>query len=311
MVKTESVRIPSSLGGQQLHTRIWEPEEPAKSVVVLVHGMSEHIGRYDTFARVLCGRGFAVIGASLLGHGLTAPSVDALGYFADRGGDRFLVEDIDRVRRYAASRWSELPCFIFSHSMGTFLTRGYLCTEAAKGLAGVVLAGTADQPAAVLNAGLFVAGTQKLLGMKKKPGKLLNSLSFGSYNKGFDPPMEGYAWLTKDENALKPYANDPMCGFCFTVGGFADMFKVMKRIGKKRNIRRMEKELPVLLISGSDDPVGGKGAGVRRVYERFLRCGMKNVKMKLYEGDRHELINELDRETVYDDIVGFFENNLK
>lgn len=298
-------RLPSSLEGHSLHTLVWNCQD-AKAVVVFVHGMSEHIARYDGFARFLNSRGIAAAGASHLGHGLTAGEGE-LGYFAKKNGAEHVVKDIDAVRRYAQSLYPGVPCFMLGHSMGSFLTRYYLCTDMAKGLSGAVLSGTADQPAAVLSAASLIAGTQKLFGLSKKPGKLLNSLSFSAYNKPFDPPMDGFAWLSREEENVKKYVADPLCGFCFTVSGFSDLFKVLKFIGKDKNIRKMDKSLPVLLAAGACDPVGENGAGVKRVYERFKKDGLSDVSLKLYENDRHEILNEIDRETVYEDIYSFFE----
>ena len=304
----DAIRLPSSLAGHTLHTLVWnsDGERRPSALVILVHGMAEHIARYDGIARYLNARGTAVFGASHLGHGLTAGKGE-LGYFARRGGAGYLLRDIDTVRRYAMSLYPDTPCFILGHSMGSFLTRYYLCTDMARGLSGAVISGTADQPPAVLAAASLVAGTQKLFGMAKKPGKLLNTLSFAAYNKPFDPPMDGFAWLSRNEENVRKYVADPLCGFCFTVSAFSDLFGILKFIGKEKNIKKMDPSLPVLFVAGDKDPVGENGAGVRRVYDRFAGCGMKNISMKLYENDRHEVLNELDRETVYADIYRFIE----
>ncbi len=297
--------IPSSLDRHRLHTLFWCPQEKPRAVVQIVHGMAEHIARYDEFARYLCDNGIAVVGASHLGHGLTA-SPDELGYFADKNGWEHVVADVHLVRTFATELFPETPYFILGHSMGSFITRHYLTLDCAKGLSGAVISGTADQPMAIVSIGRFLDGLLKLFVGKRKKSRLLNSMSFGSYNKPFKPVVTGCEWLSKNTENVAQYAGDPLCGFCFTVGGFGDLFSGLKYIGNTKNTAKIDKTLPCFFIAGSLDPVGECGKGVKRVYESYRKAGISDVRLKLYEGDRHETLNELDRHTVFADLLSFF-----
>ncbi len=296
--------LPSSLPGHNLHTLIWQPEHP-KAIVQIVHGMSEHIARYDELARWLCDRGIAVIGHSHLGHGLTAASADDLGYIADKHGWERLTDDIHTVRAAAYEMFPGLPVILLGHSMGSFAVRTYITRPQSSGLSGVILSGTGHQPAAVIGAGKAMTSLVRLFKGRRHRSKFLDSLSFGGNNKPFEPGRTAYDWLSKNEENVDLYIADPLCGFCFTTGGFRDLFDGLGYIGKKKNIARNNKTLPCLFVSGQYDPVGGNGKGVLHVADMFRKAGMTDVQVRLYDDDRHEVLNETDRFTVYADIYDF------
>lgn len=310
MTTVKIANIPSSVEGQKLNTVIWECENP-KAILQIAHGMAEHIMRYDHFARWLNENGITVVGNSHLGHGNTAASEKELGYFAKKNGWEHVVEDIHIVRSEMTERYPNVPYFILGHSMGSFVLRTYLCTEKADGLAGAVISGTGDVPGAVAGA---LKGMSSLIGFfcgKKHRSKLINSMSFGSYNKPFKPADTPYDWLTKDENIVKKYIADGRCGFIFTCSAYKDLGTGLKFIRKKKNIKKMNKETPILFIAGDKDPVGSQGAGVQNVYDRFCKIGMKDVEIKLYENDRHEVLNETDKENVYKKCLEFIKCKIK
>ncbi len=304
MTTVKTVRIPSCVEGESLSTVIWECEEP-KAVLQISHGMAEHIMRYDHFARWMNNNGVIVAGNSHLGHGTTAKNEKDLGYFAKKNGWNHVVEDMDLVRKEIEKMYPDLPYYILGHSMGSFLTRTYICTEYAQGLSGVIISGTGNVPGAVAG---MLKGMSSFIGFfcgKRHRSKLINSLSFGSYNKAFKPAETPSDWLTKDKNIVNKYVADGRCGFIFTCSAYKDLATGLKFIRKKKNLKKMDKAMPVLFVSGAMDPVGDMGKGVNQVYNMFSKAGMENIEMKLYEDDRHEILNELDRENVYNDILKF------
>lgn len=304
MTKLESQYIPSSLAGHSLHTLIWSPESP-RAVLQIVHGMAEHIARYNEFARFLCDNGIAVIGHSHLGHGLTAKDESELGFIADRKGWEHLVKDVHIIRGYAQKLFPGLPHVILGHSMGSFVVRTYITRPEADGLAGAVISGTGNQPAALAGAGKFIAGIIRIFKGKRHRSALLNGMSFGSYNKAFEPTRTESDWLSKNEENVDQYVADPMCGFCFTVKGFCDLFDGLKYICKPKNIAKVSKSLPCLFIAGEKDPVGNNGAGVTQVVRMFRSAGIADASAVLYPNDRHEVLNETDRQSVYKEVYGF------
>ncbi len=306
MTTVKIANIPSSVEGQTLHTVIWECQEP-KAVLQISHGMAEHIMRYDHFARWMNEHNIIVAGNSHLGHGNTASSEKELGYFAKKDGWKHVVEDMNNVRREIEGRYPELPYFILGHSMGSFLTRTYICTEYSKGLKGVILSGTGNVSGGVAG---MLKGMSKLIGFfcgKKHRSKLINSLSFGSYNKAFKPADTPSDWLTRDAETVKKYIADGRCGFIFTCSGYKDLATGLKFIRKKKNLKKMDKSLPVLFAAGDKDPVGAQGKGVRQVYGIFEKVGMTDTEIVLFENDRHEILNELDKENVYKKFLEFIE----
>ncbi len=310
MTTVKSINVPSSVEGQNLHTIIWECEEP-KAVLQISHGMAEHIMRYDSFARWLNEQGIIVAGNSHLGHGTTAAGENDLGFFAKKNGWSHVVEDMNRVRSEIVNRYPDLPYFILGHSMGSFLTRTYICAEYAKGLSGVIISGTGNLPGAVAGALKSMASFIGVFFGKKHRSKLINNLSFGSYNKSFEPADTPYDWLTKDENIVKKYVADGRCGFIFTCSAYKDLGVGLKYIRKKKNIKKMDKSLPVLFVAGDKDPVGNNGKGVMQVYGMFKKVGMSDVDICLFENDRHEILNEMDKENVYKKCLDFITNKLK
>lgn len=304
MITLDMKMIPSSLSGQRLHTLIWRPENPV-AVLQISHGMAEHIARYDAFARWMCQRNVAVIGHSHLGHGLTAQSADDLGFIAPKNGWQHLTDDIHLVRQEAQKLFPGLPHFILGHSMGSFVLRTYLTRPESADLAGAIISGTGNQPAALMSVGKCLTGIISLFRGKRHRSEMINSMSFGGYNKSFEPGRTNFDWLTRSEDCVDEYTADPMCGFCFSVSAFSDLFTGLKYIGDTRNIAKSPKHTPCLIIAGKNDPVGENGKTVLQTADMFRKAGMVSVEVKLYDGCRHELLNELNREEIFNDILDF------
>ena len=294
-----------SAQGCMLETRLWIPQGEPRGVVQLVHGMAEHIRRYDATAAALNQAGFVAVGLTSLGHGEQA---ELLGWFAPENGWTAQLEDVHALRTQMQAAYPGLPYFLMGHSMGSFIVRNYCQTHEA-GLSGVILSGTGHIAPVVVNAGLLIANLQCLFGMEKKPSALLQNMSFGSYNKAFEPARTAFDWLSKDTENVDRYIADPLCGYAFTAGGYRDFFRGLRNLNPK-NLRTMEKDVPIRLFSGANDPVGACGEGVKATVSELKAAGIADVTYQLYEGGRHEMLNETERETVWADLVKWLEAKL-
>ncbi len=296
----------TSVTGAQLETWEWRPQGEVRAVLQLVHGMAEHIARYDAAAKRLNEAGYLVVGHTQLGHGAKA---ETLGWFAAKDGWDALIEDVHSLREATQKANPDAPYFLLGHSMGSFVVRTY-CLKHEQGLAGVILSGTGHFEPPILNAALCIANLQCMFGGEKKPSKMLADMSFAGYDKGIVPKRTAFDWLTRDTEIVDRYVADPFCGFPFTAGGYRDMFRGLKRLYPK-NLAAMDKTVPVRLFSGGSDPVGQQGAGVKTTMREMLDAGVEDVSLKLYENARHETLNELNRETVLNDLLQWMEEQLK
>ncbi|SHI10815.1 Lysophospholipase, alpha-beta hydrolase superfamily [Sporobacter termitidis DSM 10068] len=287
----------------KLHVCRWLPDGgDVKAVLQIAHGIAEHIGRYDEFGRFMADNGFAVVGNSHLGHGRSAGRDEDRGFFADKSGWDAAVDDMHKLFEKTRAEYPGLPYFLLGHSMGSFLTRTMLI-KYRDGLSGCIISGTGQQTDALLNLGLALAGIEKRLYGGRKQSPRLNLLCFGAYNRRIKPLRTPCDWLSRDQDIVDKFIADEACGFVPTVGIFSDMLGGIKFVGKKSNVDKMRKDLPVLLISGDQDPVGDYGAGVEKVYRLFKEAGVRDVAMALYKGARHEVLNETNRPEVYADIL--------
>lgn len=302
MTKKEELYFDSRDGENKIHAVKWIPDrDKPVCILQIIHGMAEYIERYEEFAQTMAEKGILVAGEDHLGHGKSVGENGTYGYFCERDAATVVVRDSHRLKKMVQEQYPGVPYFILGHSMGSFILRNYLCRYGT-GIHAAIIVGTGMQPRPMLMMGKAVAAVQKAFTGSRHPGNLLNALSFGSYNKRIPDEKTLMDWLTKDEKIVDAYLEDPLCGFTFTVNGFQTLFELVNRLYGRENLEKMPKELPVLFVSGEEDPVGGYGKGVKRAYQSFIDVGMKNVKMKLYENDRHELLNEMDREQVYEEI---------
>ena len=286
----------SRSGKDRLHAVRWVPEGKVEAVLQIVHGMAEHIERYDGFASYLAERGVLVVGHSHLGHGKSVKTVEDLGFFAEPDGNGCVVGDIHTLRTRTQAEYPGVPYFILGHSMGSFLTRQYLADHSA-GLAGAVIMGTGDMPVPVLKLAKGVCALlAKVRGWRHR-SELVNGMVTGGYEKKL-----GLGWLSKNEENVARYASDPLCGFCFTLNGFYGLFTAFHTAVSREMAGQVPGDIPILFVSGAEDPVGDCGKGVESVYRRYREHGAR-AEMKLYAGDRHEILNEDDRMQIYEDIL--------
>ena len=302
MIKKEDLYFKSRDGEHKLHAIRWVPEaEKPVCILQIVHGMTEYIDRYDEFARYMAERGILVVGDDHLGHGKSVRPGEPYGYFCKHDAPTVLVRDEHRLKKLMQKKYEGVPYIILGHSMGSFIVRNYLLRYG-KGIDGVIIMGTGMQPKSVLLPGIALSTIQGLIYGDDHVCKFIDKVSFGSYNKRIDTTKEPGNWLSKNEENIMKYAGDPMCNFTFTANGFQTMFRLIYNLHDREKLKKMPPNLPVIFLSGEDDPVGDYGKAVKQVYQSFREIGMENVQIKLYPKDRHEILNELDREDVYGDI---------
>lgn len=285
----------------QIHVMEWIPDTNIRSILQISHGMVEHIERYDEFASYLSKRGIYVVGHSHLGHGKSVISKQKLGYFHADDGNACVIGDIQKLRQITQKKYPDIPYYMLGHSMGSFLLRQYLGLYSS-GLSGAILMGTGDQPDIAIAGGKCICKVFAAFKGWEYRSNFVNNLVIGGYEKKM-----GKAWLTRNEKKASQYAQDPLCGFVFTLNGFYHMFDGMANMNRQEKNGKIPKELPILFVSGSEDPVGNYGKGVKKVYQRYVKHGALHVSWKLYENDRHEILNEVDRASVYKDILLWME----
>lgn len=308
-MKKYTEKIASTDSKNNLNVIIWETEKEPIGVLQIVHGMAEYIDRYDNFAKYMTEHGFNVIGHDHLGHGHSVSDERDYGFFAEENGDKIIIEDMHSVTQYAREKWEELPNFILGHSMGSFCLRQYL-TKYSNDVFGAIIMGTGWIPSAAALLGKTIAtNTCKSKG-SHTVNPLLIKLTLEPYNKPFAPARTNCDWLSRDEKQVDLYVNDKLCGFDFTAGAYKDFFTVLEKIAKNRQLIGMRKSLPILITSGSVDPVGGKKA-CEKLNAQYKRCGIDDVTLKLWENDRHEILNELDKNDVYDYIYNWLKSKIQ
>lgn len=304
-MKKEEIYFDSRDNKSRIHAVRYTPDQgDVACVVQIVHGMAEYVERYEGFAAYLTDRGCVVTGEDHLGHGKSVEAGGTYGYFCEQDPATVVVRDVHRLKKMTQQLYPSVPYVILGHSMGSFILRNYLCRYGS-GIDGAVIMGTGMQPAALINLSGMLASVIGAFRGSKHVSKLLDHAAFGGFHKRIPGFRTKSDWLSRDEKEVDAYIADPLCGFVFTVNGFRTLFELIRRILQKENLRNIPPELPVYMVSGDKDPVGDYGRGVQKAYESLMEAGMKNIKLKLYEDDRHELLNELDRETVMEDVYRF------
>ena len=289
----------------QIHCVVWIPQkQKIKGVLQIVHGMTEYIERYNEFAEYMVKQGYLVVGHDHLGHGESVNSPEDWGYFAQKNSSDILIYDIHKLRKIIQKKYGKLPYYILGHSMGSFLLRKYLGFYF-QGLQGAIIMGTGHQPKMVLVLGkLLCKGIAVLKGWRYRC-KFIHYLAFAGNNSKFRGESLKYSWLTRDTAIVKAYCDSPKCTFCFTLNGFYCLFDTMCEMNHGEIMKKIPKNLPLLFISGKSDPVGNFGKGVIKTRQKYRKMGFWNISLRLYPKCRHEILNELNRKQVYDDIFAW------
>lgn len=298
----KTVKVRSSDNIHTLKGKIFIPEGEIKGVFHLVHGMTEHIERYDGFFDVFAKRGYVCCGYDNLGHGKTANNAEELGFIAHKNGYDYLMRDVkvfsDKIRK----NYPNVPYILMGHSMGSFIVRG-TAVNYVLDPDKLIICGTGG-PNIASGAGLLLTDIFKLLFGEKHISNIIDKTAFGTYNKRFDGTSP-YNWLTKDSEAIKKYSKDDYCTFKFTVSAMHDLVKLNRIANSRKFFRELDPKIPVLIVSGDSDPVGNYGKGVKKVYNK-LKKG-RNVTLKLYKDGRHEIHNDTCKEEMIKDILEFID----
>ena len=309
MASFHEFNYPSSDGEHSIYACQWLPDEgQPKAVVQLVHGVSEYVGRYDHVARRLADSGYAVCGEDHLGHGNTAKQDSKFGYFSKHDGWTLVTADVRKLRRLMGEQFPNIPYIMLGHSMGSFLTRTYLCRYPGT-IDGAILSGTGQESSALVAGGKAIAS---LIGRVKGTdavSPLVHQLSLGAYDKQFAPNRTTADWISRDEAVVDAYLKDPFCSAMPTVGLYRDMLGGLQYIASRRALSQMDPNTPVYIFSGDKDPVGSCGKGVKKVYGYFEKQGTKDLTLKLYPNGRHEMFNELNRDEVINDLLTWLEQH--
>lgn len=302
IVKSEAY-FNSSTGINKIRTLIWRDDAITPiGVFQIAHGMAEHIDRYDEFARFLAENGFVVCGNDHLGHGKSVNQPSDLGYFSKTNGDKRLVDDMHILTKIMKKKYPDLPYFLFGHSMGSFCARVYV-THFGSELAGVVFCGTGELPSVVST---FQEPVNKLcekLGADKRVDFLADAFNT-LCNVMVPGKTNSFSWISQNAENQKEYSNDNLCGFALTLGGYRDLFALANEASSREWASKVPEDLPILIISGAKDPVGLNGKGVLSVADNLVLAGHEPT-VVLYPGDRHEILNEVDKETVFNDVLSW------
>lgn len=293
----------------KLHCICWEPDGECVAVVQIVHGMIEYADRYGGTAEYLCRRGFAVVSHDHPGHGLTAKDDEELGYIPRKGGSALLVDSVYTLTKFIKSRFPGIPNFILGHSMGSFITRRYL-TKYGSEVSGAVIVGTGDQPRITLWAARLTASLISFFKGDRYRSRLLTRLAFGNYNKRFDPDEGPSAWICSDRELIRQHDRDKYSTFTFTAAAYGVLFDTLTYLAKGKNFDKIPKNLPIFVMAGMDDPVGRYGRAPEAFAVRCREAGINDVDIRLYEGDRHEILNEKDKDRVLEDLFVWLKAHL-
>lgn len=290
--------------------RVWLPRKGVRIIaaVHILHGMAEHGARYDEFAKFLAARSIVVVAQDHRGHGESIENGEK-GFFLDSNGWQRVADDAFEISSSIANEFPGIPLFLMGHSMGSFLARTVM-VQHPELYDSVIIMGTGAGQGLIGKIGKLIALHEIKKNGPHKPSEKMNNLSFSSYNKKFEPATTGFEWLSRDPEAVKKYVDDPLCGFVCTGEFYNDIIDGIAFANSNANAEKLPKDLPLLIISGTDDPVGGFSKGVRKVYQMYSDCGLADVTLKLVEGARHELLNETDRKDTFQFLLGWIKDHI-
>lgn len=287
--------------GHDLFYRVWDVPD-AKATLHINHGMAEHSLRYSRFASYLNTLGIAVYAQDHRGHGYTKEE-DEKGWFAERDGWKVVTADAWEIDKVVTHDHPDVPHILFGHSMGSFISRVVL-SEHSQAFAAAVFCGSGASQGIVGKAGKIIAGRNARKYGSRMPDQLFEKIAFGSYIRHF--PGEGlFGWLSRDKEEVRKYDEDPLCGFTCSSGFYIDLLTLIEEANSRKRIAGIRKDIPIMFISGAEDPVGGYGKGVEKAASLYRKAGIENVRLVLFPDDRHEILNELDRDVVEKTIGAF------
>ncbi|MCR5717384.1 MAG: alpha/beta hydrolase [Lachnospiraceae bacterium] len=309
-MRREDFYFDSRDGQDKIHAIRWIPDGEIKAILQVIHGMAEYVARYEGFAEYMTSKGILVTGEDHLGHGETIAANNGIpGYFCAHDPATVTLRDVHRLKKLTQETYPQVPYFIMGHSMGSFIVRNY-AIRYGKGVQGVIAMGTGMMPNATVK---MAKGMSNFLGIfqgDKHVSKFLEKMSFGSYLSRIPNAKTPVDWLSVNEENVKRYIADPLCGFTFTINGFKTLSEFLVRLTDPDAFEMIPKSLPVLFVAGAEDPVGGWGEQVKAVAKKYQDAGMQDITLKLYDGDRHEILNEDNKEQVSEDIYQWLSSKL-
>jgi alpha-beta hydrolase superfamily lysophospholipase len=290
-----------SIDDTEIYVEKWvEEDQEPKAIVQIAHGMAEHFQRYHDFIQFLVQNGIYVYGNDHRGHGKTGQKQGLMGYFSDKDGFEKATNDLHQITQLIKTDYPNTPLFLLGHSMGSFLSRHYI-QKFASDISGVILSGTGYYPRATSNFGKLVAS--RLAPKEKSP--FMNKLAFGTFNRKIKNPKTPFDWLTRDETVVQAYLEDSLSGYIPTARFFVDLMTGLLWIHSPERNKQVPKDLPMFIISGDEDPVGSYGKGVWKTASMYKNLGIEDISVSLVEGARHEVLNEINKEEVYTEIVNW------
>ena len=307
MIKNEFY-YPSADEKTQIHAVEWKPEKEIIGVIQIAHGVTEHILRYEHFAEFFTPKGFVVVGNDHIGHGTSiAPNGKSM-YFGLQNSWNFVVKDIETCKKMTKEKYPDIPYVLLGFSLGSFLVRTYLIDYAKESLDGAIIMGTGYIPDFKIAIAKMMANKEAKKVGEENTSPVIKSLTFENYNKLFKPNRTECDWLCSNEEALDEYLKDPLRGESYSAGLFRELLSGMQYTSNLKNIEKMNKRMPILLLSGDKDPVGDFGKGVIKTFDIFRKAGIENVDIKLYQNLRHDILHEKCRNTIYNDIYEWWTN---
>ena len=301
MVRKEELTYDSRDRKTKIHAIRWIPSDKPIAIIQIVHGMQEYVDRYDEFARFMAERGILVAGNDHLGHGGSVHEGDTYGYFCQGDAATVLVRDVHRLKKMNQEEYPGIPVIILGHSFGSFVVREYL-TRYGTGIDAAIILGTGMQSLGLVRFAKCLASCIQFFGGPRYRSRLINYIAFGKYLAKIPNAKTKQDWLSHNDTNIDAYVKDPACNFIFTLNRFLTMGELVKRTQSGDKIEDIPKDMPILLTSGVEDPVGDYGAGVQKLYELYQKeHHFTKVEIKIYEGFRHELLQETGRQQVFED----------
>ncbi len=308
-MKSRKIEFKSSNNINTIKGMMYLPDKvkEAKGIVQISHGMCEYIERYERFAKFLTDKGYIVCGHSHIGHGQSVNNEEEYGFFAEKFGYKCLIKDVYKLTCLMKEKYPNLPYFVLGHSMGSFIIRCYISDYGDK-IDGVIISGTGG-PNQFIDLGIkFTNMIIKAKGNMYRSDFVTDEAMKIVFNKEIKHSFSKFDWFTRDVKVIEEAKKDKLLDFSFTICGYRDLFNLIKYSNNEKTIEKIPKDLPIFIFSGDKDPVGENGVGVEKVYNNLIEHGCTNVIMKLYKNGRHEMLNEINYEKVYDNILKWIEN---
>lgn len=308
MIKNEFYYL-SADGKTNIHAVEWLPEGTPKAILQVSHGVTEYILRYESFAEYLTKKGLIIVGNDHLGHGTSIADDSKPMYFGKNGSWNWVVEDTHTCKTMVEKRFPGIPYCLLGFSLGSFVARTYLINYPGT-IDAAILMGTGQTSPIQISLAKLVANNEARKVGEDNSSPMIKKLTFETYNKIFAPNRTEFDWLCSSNESLDKYIADPLRGGNLSAGLFREMLSGMLYTGKFENLKKMDKDIPILFISGDMDPVGERGKGVIHAYNRFKKAGIKDVSIKLYPGLRHDILNEDCKEDIYEYLYKWLESKI-